>query len=75
MIRVLSLSFLLFSMLTNIYYFIELISSCSHSRAYEFYAESIRNHGAFIGKCHSLNKCSGAEYIPMGYATPSNALV
>ncbi|XP_031776480.1 pancreatic triacylglycerol lipase isoform X2 [Apis florea] len=52
---------------------IELTSSCSHARAYEFYTESIRNHGAFIGKCYSLNKCNGAKYIPMGYATPSNA--
>lgn len=52
---------------------IELTSSCSHSRSYEYYAESIRNHEAFIGKCYSLNKCSGAEYVSMGYATPSNA--
>ncbi|XP_006608022.2 pancreatic lipase-related protein 2-like isoform X1 [Apis dorsata] len=46
---------------------------CSHHRSYKFYAESVKNHNIFIGKCHSLNECNGVEYIPMGYATPSNA--
>ncbi|PBC26668.1 Pancreatic triacylglycerol lipase [Apis cerana cerana] len=46
---------------------------CSHHRSYKFYAESVKNHNAFIGKCHSLNECNGIEYIPMGYVTPSNA--
>ncbi|XP_031776479.1 pancreatic triacylglycerol lipase isoform X1 [Apis florea] len=46
---------------------------CSHSRSFEFYAESVRNHTAFIAKCYSLNECGGVEYIPMGYATSVNS--
>lgn len=46
---------------------------CSHSKSFEFYAESVKNHTSLIGKCYSLSECGGVEYIPMGYATPSNA--
>ncbi|XP_016919506.2 lipase member H-A-like isoform X1 [Apis cerana] len=46
---------------------------CSHSRSFEFYAESVKNHTSLIAKCYSLNVCDNVEYIPMGYATPSNA--
>ncbi|XP_026299641.1 pancreatic lipase-related protein 2 isoform X4 [Apis mellifera] len=46
---------------------------CTHSRSFEFYAESVKNHTSLIAKCYSLNECGGVEYIPMGYATPSNA--
>ncbi|XP_043801529.1 pancreatic lipase-related protein 2-like [Apis laboriosa] len=46
---------------------------CTHNRSFEFYAESVKNHTSLIAKCYSLNECGGVEYIPMGYATPSNA--
>ncbi|KAG9436247.1 lipase member H-A [Apis mellifera carnica] len=46
---------------------------CSHHRSYKFYAESVKNHNAFIAKCDLLNECNGVEYIPMGYVTPTNA--
>lgn len=45
---------------------------CSHNRSVEFYAESIRDNNAFIGKCR--NHCNNV-FVPMGYATPSNVLV
>lgn len=53
--------------------------TCAHSRAYEYYAESVLpgNENAFMGvKCGSmfaLNSgfCPGKKE-PMGYATPKN---
>lgn len=47
-------------------------NTCSHSRAIEFYAESVIDNNAFIGKCR--NDCNDL-FISMGYATPKNALV
>ncbi|XP_043801520.1 lipase member H-A-like [Apis laboriosa] len=48
---------------------------CSHRRSFEFYAESIRNNTAFIGKCTNFQVwgCDGVPFIPMGYTTPNNA--
>lgn len=50
---------------------------CSHRRSFEFYAESVRNNTAFIGKCANFQVwgCDGVPFIPMGYTTPNNALV
>lgn len=53
---------------------------CAHSRAYEYFAESVseKNGNNFIGtQCNSLSalrngKCSRTR-IPMGIDTPSNA--
>lgn len=52
---------------------------CSHSRAYEYYTESVYpgNEENFLAtRCNSLSKvkdgfCSGEEY-PMGFAVPYN---
>ncbi|XP_043801526.1 lipase member H-like [Apis laboriosa] len=52
---------------TNLILF--LIDICSHNRSVEFYAESIRDNNAFIGKCR--NQCNNV-FTPMGYATSSN---
>lgn len=48
---------------------------CSHRRSFEFYAESVRNNTAFIGKCANFQVwgCDGVPFIPMGYTTPNNA--
>ncbi|XP_033345662.1 pancreatic triacylglycerol lipase-like [Bombus vosnesenskii] len=43
---------------------------CSHHRSWRFYAESVKNPNAFIGKCEV--DCSNSDLIPMGIATPSN---
>ncbi|XP_031776481.1 pancreatic lipase-related protein 2-like [Apis florea] len=43
---------------------------CSHSRSFEYYAESVKNNNAFIAKCRN---CKDTSFIPMGYSTPSNA--
>lgn len=68
------LFFLFFFSLYVIHYFsfIRVTDTCSHSRAIEFYAESITDNNAFIGKCR--NDCNDL-FISMGYATPRNALV
>lgn len=56
--------------------FTDITQFCNHGKSIEFYIESIKNYTAFIGKCefYHLNECN-IEYIPMGYATPNNALV
>lgn len=56
-----------------------IIFSCSHSRAYEFFTESVYpgNENNFLAKrCNSLARlndgyCDGPS-IPMGFATPNN---
>lgn len=50
---------------------------CSHSRAYEFFAESIINPNAFVGKlCENWSKfengdCNDNESALMGDSTPN----
>ncbi|XP_059612777.1 vitellogenin-2-like [Phlebotomus argentipes] len=55
--------------------------SCSHSRSWRYYAESVYpgNENGFLAKrcnlflAYKQELCSGEDIIPMGYATPTNA--
>lgn len=67
--------------LCSFFLFFSFLDFCSHCRSWKYYAVSLIDESSFIAiKCSSYReflagKCNGNLEVPMGFATPTNALV